>query len=252
METPTIKEYILGAIYGVEKIFLKPISGRRIIALHDIPNASAFREKMIWLKNNYAITNLTDITTNHYGTDNSVAITFDDGYADFYSTALPILKELRVPATLFVPSGFIGLSKHDAQKFIRNNLKRTRKNLAPLTLKQLQEIAQEPLIDIGGHTTHHIDLGRPIPREELYEEIVHDKEKIEQWIGKKIVWFAYPFGAPRNISSTAQKILFDINYKAAFTITPGRITREDNFFFLKRYSLESDKPLWLWKARLFD
>jgi peptidoglycan/xylan/chitin deacetylase (PgdA/CDA1 family) len=40
-----------------------------------------------------------------------VAITLDDGYADNAEHALPVLSALRVPATVFVPSGFIGTAR---------------------------------------------------------------------------------------------------------------------------------------------
>jgi len=37
----------------------------------------------------------------------SLALTFDDGYEDFYDQAFPLLKSLRIPATVFVAAGFI-------------------------------------------------------------------------------------------------------------------------------------------------
>ena len=37
----------------------------------------------------------------------SVAITFDDGYADNVTSAAPVLAELGLPATVFVTSGFL-------------------------------------------------------------------------------------------------------------------------------------------------
>jgi len=39
---------------------------------------------------------------------NAVVITFDDGYSDNFTEALPLLKEFDIPSTIFVSSGFIG------------------------------------------------------------------------------------------------------------------------------------------------
>jgi peptidoglycan/xylan/chitin deacetylase (PgdA/CDA1 family) len=41
----------------------------------------------------------------------AVAITFDDGYADVHGVALPILESLRIPATAFVSTGYVGTTR---------------------------------------------------------------------------------------------------------------------------------------------
>lgn len=39
------------------------------------------------------------------------ALTFDDGWRDFYEYAFPILKEFEIPATVFLPTDYVGSEK---------------------------------------------------------------------------------------------------------------------------------------------
>ena len=71
---------------------------------------SNFREHMQYLKKNYQIISLEKLTKaiiENTVPKNSVAITFDDGYADNYFFAKPILEELEIPATIFVTTSLI-------------------------------------------------------------------------------------------------------------------------------------------------
>ena len=65
-----------------------------------------FEEQLIYLKENYNIIRTDDNWDD--APNDSVVLTFDDGYYDFYNTVRPILEKNAIPATVFVSTGNIG------------------------------------------------------------------------------------------------------------------------------------------------
>jgi peptidoglycan/xylan/chitin deacetylase (PgdA/CDA1 family) len=72
----------------------------------------SFRQQVGYLAANYDVVSMAEVLEAiHYRrrlSPRSVLITFDDAYADFKETAWPILREHRLPATLFVPTSYPG------------------------------------------------------------------------------------------------------------------------------------------------
>ena len=78
--------------------------------LPDVPDARRFEQLMRALRASFNVLPLGEAATRlHNGTlpARSACITFDDGYADNATVALPILKKLGLPATFFVSPGFL-------------------------------------------------------------------------------------------------------------------------------------------------
>jgi peptidoglycan/xylan/chitin deacetylase (PgdA/CDA1 family) len=99
-----------------------PAGGAAILVYHSVadlerdPYASAvspaaFRAQMEIVARWFAPRSLKEVSEGLGGgtlTDRSVAVTFDDGYANNLSAALPSLIECGIPATLFVTTGYVG------------------------------------------------------------------------------------------------------------------------------------------------
>jgi peptidoglycan/xylan/chitin deacetylase (PgdA/CDA1 family) len=102
-----------------------------------------------------------------------VILSFDDGYADFYTTALPILRAHDFTAVAYIVSGFVGQSGY-------------------MSADQIVELDRRG-IEIGSHTVHHPNLARSSPGNVTFE-VVASKQALEQLIGHPIYSFCYPSG----------------------------------------------------------
>ena len=70
-----------------------------------------------------------------------VILSFDDGYEDFYTDVLPILKKYNIRAVQYIISGFLDQPNY-------------------MTHQEVREIAKSGLVELGCHTVHHPNLAR--------------------------------------------------------------------------------------------
>lgn len=144
-----------------------------------------------------------------------ILLTFDDGYADFYAEAYPLLKEFKMDATLFVVTGFVG----DAQgRYV--------------TWNQLREMQASGLVTMGAHSQTHINVATN-PRGP--QEIIRSKEILEQRLSQTITTFAYPSGA---YSPAAIDTVHTAGFEVAFTTEPGMRHTFDKRYVLPRVRIK--------------
>src|ERR671926_513204 len=112
-----MKVLIRNSILRLNARIFPPRLGKRVIALHETRDVGRFRAKMEWLRAHYDVVPLAELPHQAIGTRGVVALTFDDGYHSWHEVAAPILEALRLPATFFVCSGFVGLEGAEADEF---------------------------------------------------------------------------------------------------------------------------------------
>jgi peptidoglycan/xylan/chitin deacetylase (PgdA/CDA1 family) len=113
-----------------------------------------------------------------------VLITFDDGFADFATTAFPILRERNLSCVVFVPTGKVG--NHEDWRGA---------NAPPRPLMSwsaVVELAQAG-VEFGGHGISHVDLTRLTP-EQRRHEINRCAQELAERTGRRTRSFAAPYG----------------------------------------------------------
>jgi peptidoglycan/xylan/chitin deacetylase (PgdA/CDA1 family) len=132
-----------------------------------------------------------------------VVLTFDDGYGDFYSQALPLLKQHGFTGTLFMTTEWIG--EEDEEKRMLN-------------WRELAEIEQAG-IEIGAHSCKHPQLDQ-LPENLIREELYVSKSLLEDNLGLKVPGLAYPFGySNAKVRRVAREIGYDYGYSVGNAMT---------------------------------
>ena len=167
------------------------------------------------------------------------AITFDDGFRDFYTAALPALRRHQCGATMFLPTAFIGQER------------RSFKGRECMTWEEVRE-AQRDGIEFGSHTVNHPKLYElDLPR--LRAELRDSRTVMEAELGRPVRSFAYPFAFPsadRAFVKVFVGLLKETGYDCNVTTRIGVAGRNDDAFTLKRLPMNSADDEALFRAKL--
>lgn len=173
----------------------------------------------------------------------TVALTFDDGFQNFYTTAFPVLEQYGFQATVFLVTDFCGKN---------NDWAGNPPDFPPSRLLAWQEIKElrDYGIEFGSHTRTHPDLTK-ISNSEATRETVESKAAIENALGTKVTTFAYPFGK----FNIAVRACAEKNFAAACSTNLGKMQGTSDFFSLERidtYYLSNPKIFAALSSKTFD
>lgn len=154
--------------------------------------------------------------------ERSVVITFDDGLADFYTGALPLLQRYGFLATLYVTAGLVG----GTARWLEPEGEGDR---PMLSWSQLVEI-RESGIECGAHSLTHPQLDT-LPEAAARAEIVGSRVLLEEGLGGPVTSFAYPHGY---YSPVVRRIVQEAGYTSACGVKHAMSGTMDDRFALAR------------------
>jgi peptidoglycan/xylan/chitin deacetylase (PgdA/CDA1 family) len=167
----------------------------------------------------------------------TVAITFDDGYADNFVNLRAVTEETGAPVAYFISTEYIS----SGREFVHDGTANDR-GFPPNTWEEI-ELLKHSGFEIGSHTRTHADCGST-DEAFLRREIVGSCVDIQERIGVT-PHFSFPFGAPQNISAVAAEIACS-TYKNVFSAYRGSNFHDDRRRILKRANF----PHTVWELEL--
>jgi len=150
-------------------------------------SVASFESQLRWLRDqSYRTVPLPALETIFSGAPalprRPIAITFDDGYADNYEHAWPLLKRYGFQATVFMVTDAIGRGSDFDDAYPASPM---------LTVDQIREMSRDG-VTLGSHTCSHPSSLMDLGETELARELASSRASLEGLLGAPVTVFAYP------------------------------------------------------------
>lgn len=193
-----------------------------------------FAAQLDWLTDaGYTAVTVSQLAAAFAGTvtlpDNPVALTFDDGFADFSEQALPMLEERGMVATLYVTTGYLRDSGPGQAPL------NPRPDWPPtMTWRQVAQLPARD-IEVGGHSHSHPELDLA-PRARVETELTLCKRLLEDCTGAPVSSFAYPYGYN---TPQVRSLARELGYTSACAVKHAMTSQDDDPYQLARVEMTS-------------
>lgn len=163
-------------------------------------------------------------------------VTFDDGYENNFTDALPVLEELGVPATIFLATSFLNsTSPFPFDDWSgRGQWGVPVSSWRPLESGQCRKLLDSGLIELGTHTHTHQRFLQRI--DDFRADMQASIELLHDAFGVRRPTFAFPHGIH---DSSMLDVVRDLGIRAALTTVPGLIDISSDPLGWGRFSVES-------------
>jgi len=167
-----------------------------------------------------------------------ICLTFDDGFANFYRHAVPILTRYQAPATLFVPTAAVESS--EPMPFDRwaleNQSRVSQDTWRAITWQELERCLDTDLVSIGSHSHQHLN-GSRCQAQQYAEEAQQSRDILAARLGTESARsYAYPYGSRRlgQVTDSYVDAVRDAGYEMALTTDLGLADADSGWLTLPR------------------
>jgi peptidoglycan/xylan/chitin deacetylase (PgdA/CDA1 family) len=161
-----------------------------------------------------------------------VGITFDDGFENFISVALPELQRRNIPSTVFIILDALGNEFGTPELLER-----------VMSADQLRRIPQD-IVTLGSHTLTHPFLPS-LKREEAVKELLESRLQLERILSRSVTLFSFPFGG---FTDELIQLSRQAGYARVFTTLPRLAFTDAEQFAVGR--IRADTTDWPLEFRL--
>jgi peptidoglycan/xylan/chitin deacetylase (PgdA/CDA1 family) len=151
-----------------------------------------------------------------------VAVTFDDGFAETFANALPVLERYRIPATMFALAERAG----GTNDWMASRGFPKRALMSAAELRAMRSAG----VTIGSHTCTHPHLPE-LDVQAKRREISDSKARLEAMLGESVTAFAYPYG---EFDDDARRLVEESGYRVACSVRSGFNGPDVDRYLLRR------------------
>lgn len=214
------------AYFSINKLFRSRKRGSVVLCYHGVTQCQqpAFARQM------------EEVTRNIVSSGSlSVCLTFDDAFENLLLNVVPVITELEIPITIFIPTGCLG----NCPSWL--NGVHPDSNEKIMTHEQISILSNSPFVTFGSHTVTHPHLTE-LDKEEIGKELHDSKRVVEDILGGEIEQLAYPHG---DHNDDIDRVAFDLEYQKVYTLDP--VVQNTNDKVVGRFSMSPD----VWPIEFF-
>jgi peptidoglycan/xylan/chitin deacetylase (PgdA/CDA1 family) len=170
-------------------------------------------------------------------------LSFDDGFRNLFTNAVPILQRHHVPALVLVPSSLVGAGWRRAQTYCLETMGYS----GVIELIRWGDLAEmvSAGFEVGSHTRTHPRLAALSAQPAVLEdEFLGSKREIEDRLGRECKYLAWPYGTTCDITEVALQAVAQARYRGCFSAIRGSVRQPDgNRYSIPRHHFEVEWPL---------